>query len=150
MLIRPATRDDIAAIRALERSADTAAHWSARDYDTLFAPEAPKRLALVAEENCRPCAFAIAQCGVDDWEIENVVVDHARRRQGIAFELVRQIVQRAQKVHATSVLLEVRESNIAARQLYLKLGFTEFGRRQAYYRNPPEDALLLRFSTDKL
>lgn len=150
MLLRPATPADVPAIRALEQGAETAAHWSTRDYDALFAPDAPKRLALVTEDHGQLCAFIVANCATDDWEIENVVVDRAHRRRGIASELVRQIVQRAQAAHATSVLLEVRESNLAARQLYSKLGFSEIGRRAAYYKNPPEDALLLRFFTQNL
>jgi ribosomal-protein-alanine N-acetyltransferase len=36
----------------------------------------------------------------------------------------------------------VRESNTAARRLYEKLGFSEIGRRKAYYHNPQEDAIL--------
>jgi ribosomal-protein-alanine N-acetyltransferase len=150
MLLRPATPADLPAIRALEQSAETAAHWSARDYEALFASDAPKRLALVAEEQSEFCAFIIANCATDDWEIENLVVDPKYRHQGIATQLVREVVQRAQAVHATSVLLEVRESNLAARQLYRKAGFIEAGRRPDYYRDPPEDALLLEFSPDNL
>ena len=150
VLVRPATAADLPAIRALEQSAETAAHWSPRDYDTLFAPDSPKRLALVVEQADQLCAFVIAGCGPDDWEIENLVVDPKYRHQGIATQLIRQIVQRAQAVHATSVLLEVRESNLAARQLYTKAGFTEAGRRPGYYRDPSEDALLLKFSPDNL
>jgi len=44
------------------------------------------------------------------------------------------------------VLLEVRESNLAARKLYEKLGFSEEGRRSNYYHEPREDAMLLRTS----
>ena len=43
-----------------------------------------------------------------------------------------------------TAFLEVRESNRAARALYASRGFTEIGRRQAYYRRPVEDALVLR------
>jgi ribosomal-protein-alanine N-acetyltransferase len=42
------------------------------------------------------------------------------------------------------VLLEVRESNTAACEFYLKLGFVQDGRRKAYYRNPNEDAINYR------
>jgi ribosomal-protein-alanine N-acetyltransferase len=44
------------------------------------------------------------------------------------------------------VLLEVRESNQAARRLYEREGFIEVGRRAGYYHRPPEAALLFRFS----
>ena len=40
--------------------------------------------------------------------------------------------------------LEVRESNDSARALYAKLGFLQAGLRKNYYRNPKEDALILR------
>jgi [ribosomal protein S18]-alanine N-acetyltransferase len=45
------------------------------------------------------------------------------------------------------VFLEVRESNHAARALYEKWAFVESGRRKMYYHDPPEDALVLRFSS---
>ena len=43
-----------------------------------------------------------------------------------------------------AILLEVRESNAAARGLYARFGFREVGRRSAYYHRPVEDALVLR------
>ena len=139
VLIRPATPSDIPLIRELEQQSETAAHWAERDYDALFAPEAPKRVALVAaEEGGREIyGFAVARCGADEWEIENVVVAVGQRRRGIGSRLVRQILQAARDSGAGSVLLEVRESNVAARQLYEKLGFIETGRRASYYREPP-------------
>jgi ribosomal-protein-alanine N-acetyltransferase len=45
------------------------------------------------------------------------------------------------------MFLEVAISNVAARALYDRLGFTEAGRRKGYYArpgSPPEDALILR------
>ena len=53
------------------------------------------------------------------------------------------MVMRLAGAAASTVLLEVRESNTAARQLYEKLGFVEIGGRPDYYRDPVEDALLL-------
>jgi ribosomal-protein-alanine N-acetyltransferase len=45
---------------------------------------------------------------------------------------------------ASVALLEVRESNAAARTLYARWGFTVAGRRKRYYSHPTEDALLMR------
>ena len=39
--------------------------------------------------------------------------------------------------------LEVRESNVAARRLYERLGFTVTAKRPKYYAQPEEDALIL-------
>jgi [ribosomal protein S18]-alanine N-acetyltransferase len=40
--------------------------------------------------------------------------------------------------------LEVRESNIGARKLYQRVGFTEVGRRPDYYTNPIETAIVMQ------
>jgi ribosomal protein S18 acetylase RimI-like enzyme len=44
-----------------------------------------------------------------------------------------------------TVFLEVRESNKAARNLYLSLGFQELGRRPEYYETPLEPAIVMKF-----
>lgn len=150
MLTRTATPADIPAMLALAEQAETAAHWSEREYAALFSPDAPPRTAFVAGEAGPLLGFAIARCAPGEWEIENVVVSPEHRRRGIGRELMRHILQAARQNAASSVLLEVRESNTAARQLYERLGFVEAGRRTEYYRDPVEDALLLRRSTQDL
>jgi len=148
VLIRPITLDDVSSIRALEQRSETAAHWAEREYDALFVPDAPARIALVAvseSDVAQLYGFVIVRCAPGDWEIENVVVAQEHQRLGIGTKLIRELLHRAQ-CDATSVLLEVRESNLAARRLYEKLGFSEQGRRRNYYREPTEDALLLRIS----
>jgi [ribosomal protein S18]-alanine N-acetyltransferase len=58
------------------------------------------------------------------------------------------LIQRAENEAASAILLEVRESNLPARRLYEKHGFRGVGRRQVYYMDPTEDAILyaLRFA----
>ncbi|MGB8768345.1 MAG: ribosomal protein S18-alanine N-acetyltransferase [Candidatus Korobacteraceae bacterium] len=147
MLIRRATPDDVPAIRALEQQAETAAHWKEREYGALFAAEAPPRIALVATEadTGSVISFVIARCATGEWEIENVVVAPEQRKRGIGIKIIRELVLRAKHAGATSVLLEVRESNLAARRLYEKVGFSYQGQRSGYYQHPQEYALLLRF-----
>ena len=153
MLIRPATPDDVPSMRALEQQTETAAHWAECEYDALFAAEAPPRIALVATSEAdsgRVVGFVIARCATAEWEIENVVVAREKRNRGLGIKIIRELLLRAQSAGATSVLLEVRESNLAARRLYEKLGFSQQGRRSNYYREPEEDALLLCFSITNL
>jgi ribosomal-protein-alanine N-acetyltransferase len=75
-------------------------------------------------------------------EIQNVVVGREFLRQGVASELVQEICARARTAKMSAIILEVRESNRAARALYSKSDFREVGRRRGYYRNPQEDAIL--------
>jgi ribosomal-protein-alanine N-acetyltransferase len=52
-------------------------------------------------------------------------------------------MQWARELGATTIELEVRESNAAARGLYRRMEFVEQGRRAKYYSKPPEDAVLM-------
>ncbi len=147
--IRRAAPDDLPLIRTLERQMETAAHWSSREYEAVFAVEAPRRVLLIAADEADTsdlCGFIIARCGADEWEIENVVVAQEQQRRGLGSALVGRLLHEARRSGITSVLLEVRPSNMAARRLYEKMGFSEAGRRPAYYREPPEDALILKIS----
>ena len=74
----------------------------------------------------------------------NLAVHPEYRKQGIGTELICQLVEKLKKNGSHSLMLEVRASNESAISVYHKLGFVEVGRRKNYYRNPKEDALILR------
>ncbi len=143
-------------MRRLEEQAPTAAHWDSTQYDALFLPGAAPRTVFVAtheSDDTSIAGFVVARCLADEGEIENVVVDIRFRRQGIAARLVGEVLRQARIAGASSLLLEVRDSNLAAVRLYESMGFRQDGRRKSYYQNPPEDALLFRFwlqSCDKI
>ena len=136
--IRPATLEDVPAIRAIEEQATNASHWSSDQYEKLIQ----NGIVLVAEQAGVVCGFLSAQAAAGEWEIENVAVSRDLERKGIASRLVRKIIGRAHHENASAMFLEVRESNRAARALYEKLNFLEVGRRTKYYREPQEDAVL--------
>ena len=135
--IRSAVMNDVPAILAIERQSPSAAHWTREEYNKLVG----SGVVLVAEEADKLCGFACAQAVAGEWDIENVVLAAEFLRRGIADELLRELIQRAES-EAPAILLEVRESNLPARRLYEKHGFREVGRRRAYYREPVEDAIL--------
>jgi ribosomal-protein-alanine N-acetyltransferase len=142
--IRSAALNDVPAILAIERQSPSAAHWTSEQYNKLVG----SGVVLVAEEAGRLCGFVCAMAVAGEWEIENVAVAAELLRRGIADELVRELIRRAESEAASAILLEVRESNLPARGLYEKHGLREVGRRPAYYRNPVEAAILyaLRFA----
>ena len=156
MRIRHATPADIPQIRRLEEQAPMAAHWDSTQYDALFSPWAAPRTVFVAtgeSDDSAIAGFLVARCLADEWEIENVVVGLGFRRQGIGSRLVGELLHQAGTAGASALLLEVRESNLPAVRLYESIGFKPEGRRQAYYQNPSEDALLFRLwlqSCDKM
>jgi ribosomal-protein-alanine N-acetyltransferase len=63
------------------------------------------------------------------------------RRKGVAQNLINGWIQQ----HAPSrILLDVHEKNLAARNLYEKLGFTLVGRRPKYYPDGDQALVLER------
>jgi ribosomal-protein-alanine N-acetyltransferase len=145
--VRSAALTDVPAILAIEQQAPGAAHWTSEQYKKLVGSGVVFVAEDAAEETGKLCGFICAKAVASEWEIENVVVAAEFLRRGIANELVRELIQRAENEAASAILLEVRESNLPARRLYEKHGFREVGRRRAYCRDPVEDAILyaLRF-----
>lgn len=138
LVIRPAALNDVPAILAIGQQAPGAAHWACDQYNQLVN----SGVVLVSEEAGELYGFVCAQVAAGEWEIENVVVAPQFLRRGIANEMMRALIGRAKNEAAAAILLEVRESNLAARGLYEKHGFREVGRRPAYYKDPGEDAIL--------
>jgi ribosomal-protein-alanine N-acetyltransferase len=115
------------------------------DYLQIFAGGTPERIALVLEET-GIVAFIVARGIGDEWEIENVAVAGPARRRGLGARLLGELLMQLKRRGVSSVFLEVRESNAAARMLYEKWAFVESGRRTAYYRDPAEDAIVYRLT----
>ena len=116
--------------------------WS----ENSVASELNNKLALwlVATEGDRVAGYIGSQTVVDETDMMNVAVHPDFRRKGIAEALVSTLVDQLWTKGSRCLTLEVRASNDPAIALYEKLGFTEIGRRKNYYRNPREDALILR------
>ena len=99
---------------------------------------------LVAEEDGVVAGYIGSQTVMDESDMMNVAVHPDHRRKGIAQALVNELVEALKKRESHCLTLEVRASNEPAKALYEKLGFVQVGLRRNYYRNPKEDALILR------
>ena len=119
-------------------------HWSEKAYQEVFQPGAPDRILSVIEEEDDGAlrAFLIARFSGSECELENLVVAAAHRRRGFGMQLLTSLITTSRQRNVARILLEVRESNMAARALYEKLGFQVNGRRKAYYSHPQEEALM--------
>jgi len=142
--IRPATLADLPAIIALANT-PMAAQWSREQYESAMTGTAPARFVLVIDDGGVQ-GFLISRAVDKEWEIENLAVAPAARRRGFGTHLLNEFLDLARARAAEAVFLEVRESNLAARQLYEKCAFRESGRRKGYYRDPKEDAITYRLS----
>ena len=84
------------------------------------------------------CRWLIA----DECHVLNVAVHPDSRRLGIGTVLISEAIAEARSSGVGMVTLEVRRSNLAARQLYRKLEFEERRLRRHYY-GPGEDAIIM-------
>ena len=85
---------------------------------------------------------------VDEAHLLNVAVDADRQGQGIGRYLLDKVMACARGLSMESVLLEVRPSNLRALHIYERYGFTQIGRRKAYYPahdGQREDAIVMRY-----
>ena len=116
--------------------------WSERS----IASELENELSfwLVALEGEHVAGYVGSQTVMGETDMMNVAVHPDFRRRGIAESLVNALVEALKAMESHCLTLEVRASNAPAIALYEKLGFVDIGRRKNYYRNPKEDALILR------
>lgn len=87
--------------------------------------------------------YAIGWVVADEAELANLGVAVRARRQGVGRRLVEAVVAAARERGGRRLYLEVRESNVAAVELYRSLGFQTVGRRSRYYARPSEDARVM-------
>lgn len=83
-------------------------------------------------------------------ELENMAVSASHRQCGLGQRMVGALLDWCREQQAERIHLEVRASNIAALALYAKMGFSPMGRRQAYYSQPVEDAILMAWKNNAI
>ncbi len=106
--------------------------------------ENPLSLWLVCVDGGRVLGYVGSQTVLGETDMMNVAVAPDARRRGIAQKLIEALAEQLKAQGSRCLTLEVRASNAPALGLYRKLGFAQVGRRPGYYRNPKEDALILR------
>ena len=146
--IRRLEAHDIDVIIEIQTQSREASQWSRNEYELLTAPASANNAApcWIAENDGRVAGFLAVRKLTDELEILNLAVALASRRQGIAGQLLRTAMKWAAAEGIAKIYLEVRASNAAARKFYDSRGFHSTGTRPNYYRDPADDAVLLRTS----
>ena len=141
MNISRMTLDDLAQVVAID-TASFSLPWPERSF-RFEITDNPASRAWVAEIDGKIVGMIVAWLLVDDAHIATLATHPDFRRQGIARKLLIFSLQSMMSEGALTSVLEVRESNAAAQEMYRKFGFEESGRRPRYYRDNDEDAILM-------
>ena len=142
--IRPATRDDLDAIMALERASFPTDAWS----ETMMRDEvlSPNGRYFVLEDAGALVGYGgvRALAGAADADIQTIAIAEVFRGRGAGRALLTALLTEASARGAREVFLEVRADNPVAQNLYLRTGFVEIARRPRYYRPDGVDAIVMR------
>ncbi len=139
--IRPVSLADVPSLAELERVCFSDP-WTAAGIRETIQYETAR--AFVAEDQDRIVGYVMARISGEEGEILDLAVRPELRRRGIGRRLLLAVWNALGNEGVRELYLEVRESNRAAIELYRGQGFRPVGLRPRYYRNPAEDALVLR------
>ena len=98
----------------------------------------------LAYEGQELVGFLAVQTVLDEMEILQIAVRADFQRLGIASQLMAAVMD-----WEGDIFLAVRESNRAAQALYTRQHFTKIGKRKDYYRQPVEDAVMMKRERDE-
>jgi [ribosomal protein S18]-alanine N-acetyltransferase len=137
-LIRQASKADILILETIHALAFPRPEaWSRDVFDLQL--EMPNVVGLIHQEG----GLILLRHVADEADILTLAVVPEVRRKGIAQTLLGKATTVAASLGVHTVFLEVSVANIAARELYTRIGFVQVGRRRLYYSDR-SDALVLR------
>ncbi|MBQ6570373.1 MAG: ribosomal protein S18-alanine N-acetyltransferase [Clostridia bacterium] len=103
----------------------------------------PNAVFYVAVQDGKAVGYGGMHHIVDVCYIANIAVLPEARRCGIGKKLLTALCDYAKEAGAAEITLEVRQSNRAAIDLYVKMGFETVGKRKDFYKKPTEDANIM-------
>lgn len=93
------------------------------------------------EEEESILAYLLLLNAIDCFEILKIAVQEKHRRRGLGESLLKEISNQ-------DIYLEVREGNEVARDFYKNYGFREISRRNKYYFDTEEAAIIMEMKKD--
>jgi [ribosomal protein S18]-alanine N-acetyltransferase len=139
--IRDATERDLPRIMEIERLAFPAP-WTLASFQRELTLPFSRIMVAIPADSSSIAGFLCRWLIADECHILNIAVHPDSRRLGIGAVLITETVNEAKSTGAGVVTLEVRRSNLPARQLYRKFEFEERRLRRHYY-GPGEDAIIM-------
>jgi ribosomal-protein-alanine N-acetyltransferase len=109
-------------------------------------------IGMVAETDDRVVGFMIYELHKARIHILNFAVAPAYHRRGVGGQMIAKLIGKLSSQRRSRILLEVRETNLAAQLFFRESGFRAISVLHKYYEDTPEDAYLMqyRYRAEKL
>ena len=124
---------DIEQVHDLERALFVEDPWSPGQFWSELARVPESRFYVVARRAGRIVGYAGLFLVVPEADVQTVAVAPDEQGRGTGRVLLAELVDRARRLGARVLRLEVRADNTSAMGLYAASGFTVDGRRRDYY-----------------
>jgi ribosomal-protein-alanine N-acetyltransferase len=141
LIIRKMTVDDIPAVVDLDQKSFSLP-WPERSF-RFELTDNPASRCWVTELDGKVVGMIVVWLIVDEAHVATLATHPDYRRRGIGRRLLAHALRHIMEDGARSSFLEVRESNLAAQEMYREFGYEVTGRRRRYYRDNDEDAILM-------
>lgn len=142
MKCREMTIQNLDAVTAIEQAANQFP-WQRKHFESSLRAGHTAHIFLNDSEQI--IAYYIVQQIVDEAHLLNICVDPGAQGKGVGRKILEHVIDYAESIPASIILLEVRQSNLRAQNLYSSIGFNEMSIRNDYYpaENGREDAILM-------
>jgi ribosomal-protein-alanine N-acetyltransferase len=102
-------------------------------------------IGMVAEHDDQVVGFMIYELHKARLHVLNFAVDSRYRRLGVGSQMIEKLVGKLSSQRRNRILLEVRETNLAAQLFFRASGFRAVSVLREFYEDTPEDAYLMQF-----
>lgn len=141
IVVRPMCLDDLDDVMEIELKC-FATPWSRRSFEEELTKN-NRAIYVAAAIGDKVVGYGGLWKIYEEGHITNIAVHPTYRRMKVGSAIINALNAIAKTVNIECMTLEVRESNIAAQNLYRKFGFKVCGRRRHYYQDNGEDALIM-------
>jgi ribosomal-protein-alanine N-acetyltransferase len=145
-LIRPAALTDLEELVNLEEICFSVP-WSRKSFEAELHGNQFSHILVIpgsmAPSGTPLLAYICVWVIFEEIRFLNLMVHPQFRRQGLGKELILRALHMGMDQGCCRGLLEVRHSNQPAKKLYESFNFKEYAKRNSYYTNPTEDAILM-------
>ena len=134
-------RDMTDVLRIEEESFEFA--WSEEDFLTCLRQR--NCIGMVAECDQQIVGFMIYELHKSRLSVLNFAVAPECRRQGVGTQMAQKLVDKLSQQRRNEIVLEVRETNLAAQLFFKEHGFKAVKILRSHYDDTTEDAYVMRY-----